>query len=387
MTVPVPWSGSVHWIGAGLSNGSGVWRVADRAKRMVLWNRSFARAQQLAAKLDLTEAIDLRPYTLPALARKLAPGDIVVSMLPAPQHAAVLATCIERRAHFACSSYVSDAISELVPRAARAGVVVLAECGLDPGLDHLLTHDLLARARSSVDVRRTSISLRSYCGGIPAVPNEFRYQFSWAPLGVLTALRSPARFVEGFAQHTTARPWEETRPYQLGGETFEVYPNRDSLPFIQQYRIPEGWRIRDFVRGTLRPAGWREAWRDVFEAVETFDDARLAAFAQDLAARYPTTDRDRDRVVLTVELEVMDGDRLAWSGTATLDAVGDARESAMARHVSLPLACGVIDIADGRMTVGLHRAAETHGDVRRWLATLRDWGLKFSVREHALVEA
>lgn len=377
-------TGTVHWVGAGLSNGSGLRRVAARAERMVLWNRSLARARELADRLKLP-AVELRPYAAAALERALAPGDIVVSMLPATQHATLLNICIERGTHFACSSYVSEAISELTPLAARSGLAVLTECGLDPGLDHLLAHDLVARARSAIDWRRACISFRSYCGGIPAVPNEFRYRFSWAPLSVLLALRSPARFVEHFTQRRAMRPWDETRPYLLDGETFEVYPNRDSVPFIQQYAIPNGWRVRDFVRGTLRLAGWREAWRDVFYAIESRDDAGLAELARDLAARYPTSDDERDRVVLATELSVIEGDRVVWAGRAKVDAAGDGHESAMARYVSLPLACGVIDMLDGRMSAGLHRAAEDRATQRRWLERLLNWGLRFSVGERALV--
>jgi hypothetical protein len=378
-------TGTVHWVGAGLSNGSGMRLVAEHADRMVLWNRSLARAEELAARLKLSAAVGLRPFTLAALGRALAPGDTVVSMLPAAQHAALLRTCIERGAHFACSSYVSAAIGELVPTAARAGLVVMTECGLDPGLDHLLAHELVARACSVIDWRRACVSFRSYCGGIPETPNEFRYRFSWAPLGVLLALRSPARFVEGFAQRVAPRPCEETRPYALDGEIFEVYPNRDSVPFIQQYNIPDGWLVRDFVRGTLRLAGWHHAWRDVFAALENHDEAQLAALASELAARYPTTDHDRDRVVLAVELHVLSDNRVVWAGTAKVDAIGDGRESAMARYVSLPLACGVIDMLDGRMSSGLHRAVDERGALRRWLKRLDSWGLRFTIDERSLL--
>ena len=70
--------------------------------------------------------------------------------------------------------------------------------------------------------------------------------------------------------------------------------------FIDQYGFPEGWCTDAFVRGTLRPQGWRAAWKSVFDTVAAGDHVRLAALADELAERYPTTDTDRDRVVLTV---------------------------------------------------------------------------------------
>ena len=75
---------------------------------------------------------------------------VVVSMLPAPEHAPLLAECVARRAHFACSSYVSDAVLAQMPAAERAGIVVLTEAGLDPGIDLLFAHSLVARARAAV---------------------------------------------------------------------------------------------------------------------------------------------------------------------------------------------------------------------------------------------
>src|SRR5947209_11526309 len=72
-------TGSVHWVGAGLSNGSGLRRVAERADRMTLWNRSLARVEELAGRLKLPAAVEMRPFKLAELGRALSAGDIVVS--------------------------------------------------------------------------------------------------------------------------------------------------------------------------------------------------------------------------------------------------------------------------------------------------------------------
>lgn len=242
-------SGTVHWIGAGLSTGSGLARLCETAERVRLWHRTEERAAQALDRLGLTGRAEPRAYTLTALAAELAPGDVVVSMLPAPEHAAILAVCVREGAHFACSSYVSDAVLEQVPGAAKAGLVVLTEAGLDPGLDHLFAHSLVARAREAIGAGTpASYRFTSYCGGIPAVPNDFRYRFSWAPAGVLNALRSPARYIEDGAQTTVDRPWEATRPHVLDGERFEVYPNRDSVPLRRAVRT-----ARHLAGTVLRP--------------------------------------------------------------------------------------------------------------------------------------
>ncbi|MET7699375.1 saccharopine dehydrogenase family protein [Streptomyces sp. NPDC005485] len=384
-TVPtafaVPASGTVHWVGAGLSTGSGLAALCDAADRVRLWHRTEERAGQSLAALGLTGRAEPRAFTLATLTAELAPGDVVVSMLPAPEHAPLLAACIGRGAHFACSSYVSDAVLDQVPAAAAAGVVVLTEAGLDPGIDHLFALDLIARARDAIgDGSAASYSLTSYCGGIPAVPNEFRYRFSWAPAGVLGALRSPARYIEDGAETIAARPWEATRPQVIDGETFEVYPNRDSVPFVDQYGLASTWKPRTFVRGTLRLDGWLRAWSAVFEELKAGDDRRIGALAGELAARYPTTDADRDRVVLAVSLDVHGGSGETWAGRYLLDLEGTADESAMARCVSRTLALGVRHVLDGSLPPGLSRAAETAQRAREWLAELGRDGVDFTLR-------
>ncbi|WP_331767506.1 saccharopine dehydrogenase family protein [Embleya sp. NBC_00896] len=370
MSESIPAGGTVHWIGTGLSSGSGLRVLAERAPRLLVWGRTDDKAERCLARLGLTDRATARAYDLARLAAELRTGDIVVSMLPASEHPALLRLCVEYNAHFACSSYVSEAILAEVPAAAKAGLAVLTEAGLDPGIDHLFADLLVARGREAVGDGPATVEFTSYCGGLPAVPNEFRYRFSWAPRGVLGALRAPARYIDEGVEKTVALPWTVTRPHILDGEPFEVYPNRDSVPYLAQYAFPKSWQPRVFVRGTLRLDGWQRAWEDVFTTLRTDDDERIAALADELAARYPTTDVDRDRVVLAVALDVRGANGGAWRGEYVLDAVGEADESAMARCVSLPLAYGVTEILDGKAPAGLRQAAQGAEDAQRWLAFL-----------------
>lgn len=373
-------SGTVHWVGAGLSTGSGLAELCDAADRVLLWHRTAERAEESLERLGLAGKAEARAFTPAALTAAFAPGDVVVSMLPATEHAGLLAACVAGGAHFVCSSYVSEAVLDQVPAATAAGLTVLTEAGLDPGIDHLFAHALLGRARTAIDpAEPAEVSLTSYCGGIPAVPNSFKYRFSWAPYGVLNALRAPARYIEDGTETVADRPWEATRPHVLDGEPFEVYPNRDSVPYLTQYAIPETWTPRTFIRGTLRLDGWLTAWQEVFERLRTGDDAQIRALAQELARTYPTTETDHDRVVLSVALTVT-SPAATWSGEYLLDMAGTPEESAMARCVSRPLALGVRRVLAGALPPGLSRAAETPEASEEWLGELAAAGIEFGVR-------
>jgi saccharopine dehydrogenase (NADP+, L-glutamate forming) len=363
-------SGAVHWAGAGLSTGSGIEVLAERAETVTLWGRTTERAARRRDELGLSDRVGA--VGIAGLADAVGPGDVVISMLPATEHAGLLRLCLERGAHFACTSYTSEELAAAGAPARAGGLVVLTEAGLDPGIDHVLAHDLVGRAREAVGDGPATVRFTSYCGGLPAVPNDFRYRFSWAPRGVLSALLSPARSIADGQIRNVARPWEATSAYPLGDEVFEVFPNRDSVPFIDQYALPGAWTPETFVRGTLRLSGWRAAWDGVFEVLRAGDPARIDALAADLAARYPMRPGDHDRVVLVVELDVGG----SYYERYLLDVTGDERESAMARSVSLPLAYGVGEILAGRSPAGLHRALpDPVSGAGDYLTFLRERGL------------
>ncbi len=365
-------SGTVHWVGSGLSTGSGVRFVCDHADRVVMWARTRDKALTRLRLLGLDGRATPAEFSIGALRAQAGPGDVVVSMLPATEHAGLLRLCVAQRAHFACSSYTSPDLAAVAQAAERAGAVVLTEAGLDPGIDHLLAHKLVSSAISATGDEAAVVDFSSYCGGLPVVAGEFRYQFTWAPRAVLAALCEPARYIAGGVQQSTERPWEATRELHLSGEAFEAYPNRDSVPFAAQYGLPPSWQLRTFIRGTLRLSGWLDAWAPIFAELSTGNTARIAELADELAVRYPPDPDSPDRVVLAVSLDVHRSGQRTWSGQYLLDTTGDQAESAMARCVSLPLAFGVTEILAGKMTAGLHMAAADAPGVDRWLAFLAD---------------
>ncbi|QSB06879.1 saccharopine dehydrogenase C-terminal domain-containing protein [Natronoglycomyces albus] len=369
-----PVSGRVHWIGTGLSTGGEGLATLAQKTEVTLWGRRRDRARKRLETLGIDAPIDIRGLAEDDLDAHLEPGDILVSMLPATEHADLLTRAIAKGTHFACTSYTSPEVAALAATAGAHGLAVLTEAGLDPGIDHLMAHVLVDDMRQELGGNPDRVSLRSFCGGIPEQPGEFRYQFSWAPVGVLTALASPAAYLQDGERIEVAHPWEATETLQVGAETFEVYPNRDSVPFVEQYDLTRVPQVDTFVRGTLRPAGWRAAWTDVFTTVASGDTNRMRSLAHRLAEKYPTTENDRDRVVLVVDIDA-ERDGTCFTGRKALDVVGDANDTAMARCVSLALVEGIAAILHSQTSAGLHRATANPDQARRWLDQLSKWGL------------
>ena len=361
----------IHWCGTGLSSIPGLRRLIEGGQSVVVWNRTVEKAREAVG--DLTQ--DIRAYTLEALTAALAPGDVAISMLPADQHVPIAKACLAKGAHFVSSSYIAPEMRDLDQAFREAGLVSVNEVGLDPGIDHLMAHDLVARYRASKGYHAENVlSFTSYCGGVPKLPNAFRYKFSWSPVGVLKALRSPSRSLRNFSELRVTRPWEAITSYAAPlpvHETFEVYPNRDSYPFMQDYRFEPYWKVRDFVRGTIRLNGWADAWAPVFAEIETLDgpagDARLAAMAAEFWTANAYDEGEPDRVILCVSLKAERAGKPVYHETWALDAWGDLRGTAMARLVSVPVSLAVEAVLARDIPAGVHAAPHDAKLLARWL--------------------
>lgn len=362
---------TIHWCGTGLSAIPGLTRLIENGHDVVVWNRTAEKAH--AAVGHLTTSI--RVFELDALGRALRPDDVVVSMLPADWHVPLAEASIEAGAHFVSSSYISPEMRALDSAAKAAGVALVNEVGLDPGIDHLMAHWLVADYRRAPGYDpKNEVSFISYCGGVPKQANAFRYKFSWSPLGVLKALRSPSRSIRAGEVLDVARPWDAISRYDAplpSPESFEVYPNRDSLPFMGDYGFDEAWPVKEFVRGTLRLNGWAEAWKDVFAEIETLEgaagEARLREMSDQFWAENAYDEGEPDRVVLCVGLKAEKDGVPVYHKTWTLDAYGDARGTAMARLVSVTVALAVEAVMNREIEPGVSAAPSAEHLVARWL--------------------
>ena len=351
---------TIHWCGTGLSAIPGLRRLLELGEDVVVWNRTVSKAEHEVG--DLTDQI--REFDIAALSDDMSESDIIVSMLPGSFHVPLAELALQNKAHFVSSSYIAPEMHDLDARAIEAGVSLVNEVGLDPGIDHVMAHWLMADYRASLDISDDNeISFISYCGGIPKNPNPFRYKFSWSPIGVLKALMSPSRSIRNGEERVVERPWDAVSSYVAplqSAEEFEVYPNRDSLPFMQEYGFDPSWKVKEFVRGTLRLNGWKAAWSDIFARVEALDgsnnDAVLAEMAAECQQDNMYEDGEPDRVVLCVSLKAERKGETVYHKTYALDAWGDAHGTAMARLVSVPVSMVVEAVQNGEVETGVRAA-------------------------------
>src|SRR4051812_36422668 len=91
--------------------------------------------------------------------------DLVISMLPSFMHGDVARDCVEFGKHMFTASYVSPEMSVLEGEARKKNLLLLNECGLDPGLDHASAMKIIHEIN---EAGGTVTSFRSYCGGLVA---------------------------------------------------------------------------------------------------------------------------------------------------------------------------------------------------------------------------
>lgn len=368
---------TVHWLGAGLSSGVGIRELAVSKHPLVLWNRTLEKARAALAGIQASPRVTIEKFDLPALQTALRAGDIVVSMLPADKHPEIARLCLTARAHLVTTSYLSEAMKACHEQARTLNLSFVNESGLDPGIDHLFAHQLVAEYKRSPQFSPAhELEFVSYCGGIPKIGGDFKYKFSWSPVGVLRALTNTARYVSQGEQKTVTRCWDDLSRLEIMGESFEVYPNRDSTPYLAEYGFEPAWNVKTFVRGTIRLAGWAQAWKAIFEMIPTATPADLERLSAELWEKHAYRDGEQDRVVLYVALKASSGGSVAWRSFRALDECGAGADTAMSRLVSLPAVCAVESAAEGRAPKGVSGAPKDEAEIARWLARLAGHGVR-----------
>ncbi|NXC40100.1 AASS protein, partial [Penelope pileata] len=213
--------------------------------------------EQLTEKYNVTSVLlDVIKHEeeLSSLVKK---HDLVISLLPYSAHPLVAKKCINNKVNLVTASYLTPAMKELQESVEAAGITVISEMGLDPGLDHMLAMECIDKAK---EVGATVVSYTSFCGGLPAPEhsdNPLRYKFSWSPQGVLlNTVQSATYLKNGEVINIPAGGAlldSVTVMDFYPGLNLEGFPNRDSTKYAEPYGIQTAHTL---LRGTLRYKGY-----------------------------------------------------------------------------------------------------------------------------------
>ena len=207
--------------------------------------------------------------------------DFIISMLPAFMHGDVARDCLEFGKHMATASYVSADMLALDAEAKKKKIILINECGLDPGIDHASAMKLIDEIHHQGGEIN---SFKSFCGGLVAPEsndNPWGYKFSWNPRNVVLAGQGTAQYLQDgelkFIPYN--RLYTQTNVIEMDGYgKFDAYANRDSVSYIESYGLNN---IKTMVRGTLRQYGYCKAW-DVFVKLGLTDDSSKITHANKL---------------------------------------------------------------------------------------------------------
>jgi saccharopine dehydrogenase (NADP+, L-glutamate forming) len=229
------------------------------------------RAQQMIAGNPLGDAVDWSMDDPASLKKMITATDLTVSLLPYKFHTEVARICISRHRSLVTTSYVQPEMLKIAADAENAGVLILNETGLDPGIDHMSAMRIIDHIHGRGGKVEEFWSL---CGALPApevTDNPMGYKFTWSPKGVVLASRNGAQYLRK-GRTVTVDPvslFRDRFSYDFPGTgRLEVYPNRDSLSYIDIYGIPG---VSTMYRGTFRFPGWCEAL-DAMKQLGMLDD-------------------------------------------------------------------------------------------------------------------
>lgn len=317
---------SILVLGAGLSSGSLIQYFLDHADRG--WKIRVGDINPKLAESRINghpagEAFAFDVYNHQQRAEEIRGADIVISLLPARMHYLVAESCVELGINMATASYLSPAIKALDEAAKKKGVVLMNECGVDPGIDHMSAKQMIDRIKRE-DGRL--LAFESSTGGLVAPGfdnNPWQYKFTWNPRNVVLAGGEGARFLHNgkfkyIPHHKVFSRYEIIKVPELGA--FEVYGNRDSLTYRETYGLHN---LETMFRGTIRRPGFCEAW-NIFVQLGATDDSYIMEDTENMTHREFINSFMKYRIDIPVETklalylgvdeesEMMD--RLRWLG-------------------------------------------------------------------------
>jgi saccharopine dehydrogenase (NADP+, L-glutamate forming) len=258
-------------LGAGLVAKPMIEYLLEKRFSLVIASPMKERADEMINGNPLGASLDWSMSDTGVLDKLVEEYDLTVSLLPYKYHSEVAKICLKYKKPLVTTSYVQPEMMALDEDARKAGVLFLNEMGLDPGIDHMTAMKII----DYIHLRGGKVEeFYSLCGALPApeaADNPMKYKFTWSPKGVILASRNSALYFKKDRETyiDAINLFKDRFGYQFPGiGELEVYPNRDSISYLNIYDIPEA---RTMYRGTFRYKGWCETL-DAMKSINMLDD-------------------------------------------------------------------------------------------------------------------
>jgi|WetSurMetagenome_2_1015567.scaffolds.fasta_scaffold62260_2 saccharopine dehydrogenase-like NADP-dependent oxidoreductase len=261
-------------LGAGLVSKPMIEYLLEKGFNITVASPIPDRAAEMVAGNPTGTVVDWSMEDTQGLDRMVSEHDLTVSLLPYSFHLAIAKVCLKHRKHLVTASYIQPGMMEMDDDVRKAGIIILNEVGLDPGIDHMSAMRVIDKIKTEGGQIEEFYSL---CGALPAPEsndNPFGYKFSWSPKGVVLASRNGAHYLK-HGREVNIEPvnlFKDRFCHSFPGVgELEVYPNRDSISFIDIYGLKG---IRTMYRGTFRFPGWCEAL-DLIKGINLIGDEKI----------------------------------------------------------------------------------------------------------------
>ena len=334
-------------IGAGLSASSMLKYFTDHAASegwfIKVGDRDAALAQSKVAGCEQAEGFALDALNPNEREPLIEWADLVISMLPARFHIEVARDCIKYKTNLITPSYISKEMKELHEEAKNAGIIIMNEIGVDPGIDHMSAKKIL----DEIEDRGGEMHIfESFTGGLIAPEsddNPWNYKFTWNPRNVVLAGQGgAAKFIqEGQYKYIPYNKlFRRTEIIEINGYgNFEGYANRDSLKYREKYGLEN---IPTIYRGTFRRKGFSRAW-DVFVQLGATDDSYILEGSKNMTKRefinsflpFHQTDSVELKLRYSMRIDQDDAlwDKLVWLGIFDKEKIDIAEDVSPATYL------------------------------------------------------
>jgi saccharopine dehydrogenase-like NADP-dependent oxidoreductase len=374
--------------GSGTQGRTAIYDLAgdQNISRVICADICFDELEKIRPFTDMskisTVTVDARnKEALVDLYRKV---DVVIDLLPKDFKQFVNQAALETGVSVVNTNYAHHP-GDLDTQAKKAGIAIMPECGLDPGIDLVIYGD----AKNRFDEIHV---INSYCGGFPekkACTNPLNYKVSWIWKGVLSSTMRDARIIKdkkiieipAMNQHDEANIHMVDFP---GLGELEAIPNGDAVYFTDLMGLTD--TIRQTGRYSLRWPGWSAFWRPL-KQLGFLGEAPVKGLACPVTPMEfldkllgPQLEYEKDEKDLTVMINVFEGikdrKKMRFTSTMLIERDLDTGILAMSKGVGYTAAIVARMIANGDIKEKGVLSPIKHIPVQKFMRSLKKRGIQ-----------